>query len=173
MQSSASLAEFLDILTASSSVAEITLVCHSMGCLVTLDALHIKAAQGGLPPKLTNVAFVAPDIGADVFLSQLSEVGPRRPRIGLFLSQDDVALKISKSILGGTTRIGDINPDEEPFKTELARQKVIVFDLTHLASDNAHSRAFDKVGTVMGMLERRLAQGQQLGDDTSRTASTR
>jgi esterase/lipase superfamily enzyme len=173
MQSSAPLAELLDILTASSSVGEITLVCHSMGCLVTLDALHIKAAQGGLPPKLTNVAFVAPDIGADVFLSQLSEVGPRRPRIGLFLSQDDVALKISKSILGGTTRIGDINPDEEPFKTELARQKVIVFDLTHLASDNAHSRAFDKVGTVMGMLERRLAQGQQLGDDTSRTASTR
>lgn len=144
-----------------------------MGCLVTLDALHMKAMHGGLMPKLTNVAFVAPDVGADVFLSQVSEMGPRRPRIGLFLSQDDVALKVSKSISGRTTRIGDINPEEEPFKTELARQKIIVFDLTHLAGDDSHSRAFDKVSTVMGMLERRLAQGQQLGEDTSRTALAR
>jgi esterase/lipase superfamily enzyme len=173
MQSSAPLAQLLDILNANSSVKEITLVCHSMGCLVTLDALHRKAMHGGLTPKLTNVAFVAPDVGADIFLSQVSEMGHRRPRIGLFLSQDDVALKVSKSISGGTARVGDINPEEEPLKIELARQKIIVFDLTHLAGDDSHSRAFDKVSTVMGMLERRLAQGQQLGEDTSRTASSR
>jgi esterase/lipase superfamily enzyme len=91
----------------------------------------------------------------------------------LFPSQDDFAVKVSRSISGGTTRVGDINPEEEPFKSALAGQKLIVFDLTHLAGDNSHSGAFDKVSTVMGMLERRLAQGQQLGEDTSRMASTR
>jgi esterase/lipase superfamily enzyme len=111
-------------------------------------------------------------VAADVFLSQWAN-GPQRHRIGLFLSQDDFAVKVSRSISGGTTRVGDINPEEEPFKSALAGQKLIVFDLTHLAGDNSHSGAFDKVSTVMGMLERRLAQAQQLGEDTSRMASTR
>ena len=71
------------------------------------------------------------------------------------------------------TRVGDINPDEEPYRSEIAQQKILVFDLTHLGGDDSHSRAFDEVSTVMGMLERRLAKGQQLGEDTSRTASAR
>jgi esterase/lipase superfamily enzyme len=173
MQSSAPLAHFLDTVNSNPSIKEITLVCHSMGCLVALDALHMKASHGGILPKLKNVAFVAPDVEFDLFISQVREMGARRPRIGLFLSQDDVALKISKSIRGGAARAGDINPEEEPYKSEIAQQKILVFDLTHLGGDDSHSRAFDEVNTVMGMLERRLAQGQQLGEDTSRTASAR
>jgi esterase/lipase superfamily enzyme len=173
LQSGAPLANFLDAVNASPSIKEITLVCHSMGCLVTLDALRVKASQGGMPSKLKNLALVAPDVAFEQFISQVREMGPRRPRIGLFLSQDDVALKISKSLSGGASRAGDINPEEEPYKNALAQQKILVFDLTHLGGDDTHSRAFDQVGTVMGMLERRLARGQQLGEDTSRTASAR
>jgi esterase/lipase superfamily enzyme len=173
MQSGAPLAQLLDIVSSNPGIKEITLVCHSMGCLVALDALRIKASAGGTMSKLKNVALVAPDVEFDLFLGQVREMGARRPRIGLFLSQDDVALKISKSIRGGTTRAGDINPEEEPYKSEIAQQKILVFDLTHLGGDDSHSRAFDEVGSVMGMLERRLAKGQQLGEDTSRTASAR
>jgi esterase/lipase superfamily enzyme len=173
MQSGAALAQLLETVASNSSIRDITLVCHSMGCVVALDALHAKASRGGLTPKLKNVAVVAPDVEFDLFLSQVRELGPRRPRIALFLSQDDVALKVSKSIRGGTTRAGDINPEEEPYKSELAQQKILVFDLTHLKGDNSHSRAFDEVSTVMGMLERRLAEGQQLGEDASRIASAR
>jgi esterase/lipase superfamily enzyme len=36
------------------------------------------------------------------------------------MSQDDHALKLSKSIWGGATRLGDINPEEEPYKSDLA-----------------------------------------------------
>jgi esterase/lipase superfamily enzyme len=172
-QSGAPLALLLDTVASNPSIKEITLVCHSMGCLVALDALRAKAARGALTPKLKNVAVVAPDVEFDLFISQVGEMGPRRPRIGLFLSQDDVALKVSKSIRGGAPRAGDINPEEEPYKSELAQQKILVFDLTHLKGDDSHSRAFDEVSSVMGMLERRLAQGQQLGEDVSRTASAR
>ena len=95
-------------------------------------------------------------------------MGSARPRFALFLSQDDRALKISKSIWGGATRLGDINPDEEPYKSDLDREKVLTFDVTHLEG-NSHSRAFDDVTSVMGMIERPLAAGQQLAEDAPRT----
>ncbi len=170
-QSGTALAELLDTVNANPAIKEITFVCHSMGCLVTLDALRNRASRGGSVSKLKNVALVAPDIGFDEFISQVGAVGPRRPRIGLFLSQDDVALKVSKSLAGGTVRLGDINPQDEPYKSTLAQQKIQVFDLTHLGGDDSHSRAFDEVGSVMVMIKQRLAQGQQLGEDASRTAS--
>jgi len=40
----------------------------------------------------------------------------------------------------------------------------MVFDLTHLQGGDAHSRAFDDVTSVMGMIRQRLASGQQLTD---------
>jgi esterase/lipase superfamily enzyme len=170
-QSGAALAELLDTVNANPAIKEITFICHSMGCLVTLDALRSRASPGRSVSKLKNVALVAPDIGFDEFIGEVGALGPRRPRIGLFLSQDDVALKISKSLAGGTTRLGDVNPREEPYRTALAQQKILVFDLTHLGGDDSHSRAFGEVGPVMAMIEQRLAKGQQLGEDASRTVS--
>ncbi|MCP3443571.1 alpha/beta hydrolase [Bradyrhizobium sp. CCGUVB14] len=170
-QSGAALAALVDSVNANPAIKEITFVCHSMGCLVTLDALRNRAQHGGPPSKLKNVALVAPDIGFDEFISQISAAGPRRPRIGLFLSQDDVALKISRSLAGGTARLGEFNPQDEPYRSALAQQKIAVFDLTHLGGDDAHSRAFEDVTSVMGMIRQRLAQGQQLGEDASRMAS--
>ena len=66
-----------------------------------------------------------------------------------------------KVALGREIRFGDVNPELEPYKTNFEREKILVFDLTHLQS-GAHSRAFDEVSSVMGMIERRLAEGQQL-----------
>jgi esterase/lipase superfamily enzyme len=174
MKSGAPLEQLLAMVNSNPSIKEITLVCHSMGCLVALDALHMRASRGGrTASKVKNLALVAPDVEFELFRSQVKEMGARRPRIGVFLSQDDVALKVSKSIWGGSTRLGDINPEEEPFKSEIVQEKILVFDLTRLAGEDPHSRAFDEVSSVMGMLERRLAQGQQLGDDTSKAAPAR
>jgi hypothetical protein len=69
------------------------------------------------------------------------------------LSQDDHALKIFKSIFGGATRLGHINPEMEPYKSDLAR------------------RAFDDVRSVVGMIERTLlATGHQVEEDSKRVA---
>ena len=48
--------------------------------------------------------------------------------------------------------------------------RIMVFDVTHLEGD-PHSRAFDDVDSVMGMIERRLATGQQLDEDRARVAA--
>jgi esterase/lipase superfamily enzyme len=105
-----------------------------------------------------------------VFCEQMQQIGSNRPRFALFLSQDDHALKISKSISGGAARLGDINPEEEPYKSNLAHEKILVFDITHLKGD-PHSRAFDDVRSVMGMIERRLAAGQELEEDPKRAVA--
>jgi esterase/lipase superfamily enzyme len=95
----------------------------------------------------------------------MAQLGHRRPRIALFVSQDDQALKLSRTIAGGVQRLGDINPDEEPYRSEFARQGILAFDLTHLQGD-AHSRAFEDITSVMGMIERRLAAGQQMASSS-------
>src|SRR5215472_9010025 len=156
------LEKLLDTLSLNPNVAGITVLAHSMGCAVTLEALRSKAMQSGrVGDKIKNVLLVAPDVSVDDFRTEIAQLGHKRPRIALFVSQDDQALKLSRTLAGGVQRMGDINANEEPYKTELARHGVLVFDLTHLQC-GAHSRAFEDITSVMGMIKQRLAAGQQL-----------
>jgi len=158
------LEQLLDLLALNPNVKEITVLAHSMGNWVTLEALRARATRSGkIGDKIKNVLLVAPDVDVDVFRTEIQQMGNPRPRFALFLSQDDQALKVSQTIWGGVPRVGDVNPDEEPYRSEFERQGIIVFDLTHLKG-NAHSRAFDDITSVMGMIKERLAAGQQLAD---------
>ena len=109
-----------------------------------------------------NVMLVAPDVDVDVFRTQIARMGPNRPRIALFVSQDDSALALSQTIWGGTPRLGEVNPAVEPYRTEFERDQILVFDLTKLKTtgDNAHSRAFDDITTVVSMIHERLGEEQ-------------
>lgn len=168
-QSRDELEQLIDTVALSPRLSEVTIVCHSMGCTLMLDALRAKSMRDGkIGAKIRNVLLVAPDVDVDHFRDQMYQMGNSRPRFVLFLSQDDHALKISKSLWGGATRLGDVDPRLEPYKADFQREKIIVLDLTHLGGD-PHSRAFDEVHSVMRMIERRLAQGQQLDEDASRT----
>jgi esterase/lipase superfamily enzyme len=168
-QSRDELDQLIDAVALSPRVNEVTIVCHSMGCALALEVLRAKSMrQGKIGAKVRNVLLVAPDVDVGYFQEQMDQMGNDRPRFVLFLSQDDHALKLSKSLWGGATRLGDVDPRLEPYKTDFQREKIVVFDLTHLGGD-PHSRAFDSIQSVTGMIERRLAQGQQLDEDPSRT----
>ena len=108
---------------------------------------------------------VAPDLDADVFLTRMQEIGKPRPRFVLFVAQDDIALKLSGSLRGGTTRLGQVNPDQEPYRTSFRRERIEVFDLTGMRG-LAHSRAFREIDSVVAMLEDRFAQGQSMAENT-------
>jgi esterase/lipase superfamily enzyme len=164
------LEKLLDTLSLNPNVGEITVLAHSMGCAVTLEALRSKAMRSGtLDSKIKNVLLVAPDVAVNDFQTEIAQLGHRRPRVALFVSQDDQALKLSRTLAGGVQRMGDINPNEEPYKSELARQGILVFDLTHLEGA-AHSRAFEDITSVMGMIKQRLAAGQQLSSSGTLSA---
>jgi len=160
--SQGALDQLLDSLSLNPNVTEITVLAHSMGCALTLEALRSKATRSGrIGNKIKNVLLVAPDVSVDDFRTDIAQLGNRRPRIALFVSQDDGALKLSRTIAGGIQRLGDVNPQQEPYKTEFAREGIMVFDLSHLDGE-AHSRAFEDITSVMGMIKQRLAAGQQL-----------
>ena len=168
-QSRGALKQLLEMIALNGNVKEVTVLCHSMGCWPTLDALRPK-------DKVKNMLLVAPDVDIDVFHKEIHQIGHPRPRIALFVSQDDHALMLSKSIWGGKARLGDVNLHYEPYRKAFEREGILVFDLTHLEG-NAHSRAFENVTSVMGMIEQRLAEGQQMTesvqtpDGTSRSIS--
>jgi len=160
--SSEAIEQLLDTIGKNVNVQEVTILCHSMGCFPTMEALHAKALRAGrIGNKVKNVMLVAPDVDIDLFRKQMREMGSARPRFALFVSQDDLALKLSGSIWGGTTRLGQVNPDQEPYKTDFRREGILVFDLTGKRG-RAHSRAFREVTSVMGMIEQRFAEGQQM-----------
>jgi esterase/lipase superfamily enzyme len=134
-----------------------------MGNWITLEALrgmsirNTRAPDRGGFAKMNNVLLVAPDVDVDVFRSQITRMGTYRPHVALFVSRDDTALDLSKVVWGGVSRLGDVDPNEEPYRTEFEREKIEVFDLTKLKvlGDNAHSRAFDDITAVMAVIEQR------------------
>ena len=93
-QSRQALEQVLDTVALSRNIKEITVVCHSMGCQLTMEALRSRSISGGkIGAKVGNVVLVAPDVDFNVFREQIRQVGSNRPRFALFLSQDDHALK--------------------------------------------------------------------------------
>ncbi|MGB8321986.1 MAG: alpha/beta hydrolase, partial [Candidatus Acidiferrum sp.] len=66
-------------------------------------------------------------------------------------------------------RLGDVNPEQDPWRSELAQDQIEVFDLTDLRrpGDNAHSRAFSDVTSVVDMIKQRLSDGQEMTDAKS------
>jgi esterase/lipase superfamily enzyme len=156
------LEQLFDMLTLNPNVKEVTVLAHSMGNVVALEALRARAIRNGkIGDKIKNVLLVAPDVDVDVFRTEIRRMGTNRPQFAIFLSQDDQALKLSSSIWGGVPRIGDIDPTQEPYSSEFAQDNILVFDLSRLGGE-AHSRAFTSVTTVVGMLQQRLAEGQQM-----------
>jgi esterase/lipase superfamily enzyme len=99
---------------------------------------------------------VAPDVDVDVFRTQIQRMGTSRPRFALFVSQDDRALSLSQFIWGGMQRLGDINPEQEPYRDILAQEQITVFDLTKMEGNNGHNRAFDDITQVVVMVRERL-----------------
>lgn len=161
------LEELLDALNRNPNVTEIDLLAHSMGNWVALEALRSRYIRPvRIADKVKNVMLVAPDVDVDVFRTQIRRMGAQRPRFFLFVSQDDNALALSKTIWGGEQRLGDVDPSQDPYRAEFAQDRIEVFDLTALkrAGDNAHDRAFEDVTSVVGMIKQRLRTGQQVVD---------
>ena len=150
------LEQLLDMLARQPGVSEIVVVAHSMGNWVTLEALRTRSIRASrTPDKIKRVFLVAPDVDVDVFRSQIVRMGAARPQFVLLVSQDDQALRLSQAIWGGAPRLGDVNPTEEPYRSEFEREKIQVLDLTKLKSpgDDAHDRAFEEITEAMAMIK--------------------
>lgn len=146
-------------------VGEVSVLAHSMGNWVTLEALRQMAIRDGkVADKIRTVLLAAPDVDVDLAREQIATMGPQRPNFILFVSEDDRALAISRKVWGGA-RLGAINPDIEPYKSELEREKIDVVNLTYVRSpDQFHHGKFAENPMAVQLIGRSLASGQTLTD---------
>lgn len=122
------LEKLLRRLAASPNVGEITVLAHSMGAWLATESLRQLAIRDGrAPEKIRSVILAAPDLDVDVFRAQLGSLGEHRPHFVVFLSREDRALRLSRSIAGNVARLGGADPDAKPW---LEAEGVEIVDLT-------------------------------------------
>jgi esterase/lipase superfamily enzyme len=155
----------LKTLASDPAVGEISILAHSMGNLVTLEALRQMAIRDGrIAPKIRNVLLAAPDVDVDLFREAILDMGKSRPGFTLFLSQDDRALAISRRIWGDV-RLGAIDPEQEPYRSNLESAGITVLNLSGLRTgDPLNHSKFAQSPEVVRIIGRELAEGQTLTD---------
>ncbi|WEK49595.1 MAG: alpha/beta hydrolase [Candidatus Kaistia colombiensis] len=148
------------------NVDEVSILAHSMGNWVTLEALRQMAIRDKrVAPKIKNVMLAAPDVDVDVFRRQMADIGTDGPAVTLFVSQDDRALQVSRRVWGNVQRLGQIDVSQEPFASEMQREKITVIDLTKLRTDDRLNHAkFAASPEVVQLIGARLAEGQTMTD---------
>ncbi len=160
------LEEMLARLAKDSSVSDITVMAHSMGTWLAVEALRQMAIRNGhVLPKINNVILAAPDLDVDVFGRQYASLGKDKPKFTLFVSQDDRALSLSRRISGNVDRLGQIDPAAEPYRSELEKAGITVLDLTKLQSgDRLNHGKFAESPEVVKLIGDRLIAGQTVTD---------
>lgn len=147
-------------------VGEVTIMAHSMGTWLAVETLRQMAIRDGrVPKKIQQVILASPDLDVDVFGQQLRALGKDRPQFTLFVSRDDRALTLSRRISGNVDRLGQIDPSQEPYRSMLEKQGIIVLDLTALKSgDSLNHGKFAESPEVVRLIGNRLIAGQTVTD---------
>jgi esterase/lipase superfamily enzyme len=124
MWSRDALEDVLSGLISSPAVSRIHVVAHSVGTMLTLEAIRqIYDRHGGVVvERIGTVVFASPDIDMDVFSSSVQRIGPLASKITVITSTKDRALAVSSLIAGGITRVGAAE------QTELKRLGLQVVD---------------------------------------------
>lgn len=141
-------------------VDEVSVLAHSMGGWIAMEALTRLAMRGDgrLPAKLSHVVLAAPDLDFDVFLSELAEIRRPRPSFTVLASGDDRPLEVSRQIRAGVTRLGAIDPAKEPYAGILAAEGVEIVDTTRLPGVAPFNHfKFSENAELLALVGRRVA----------------
>ena len=167
------------------NVTDVTVLAHSMGTWVTMEALRQMAIRRGhISAKIKNVILASADLDVDVFKSEFLDIPAPRPRFTLLVSGDDRALRLSRQVAGDVDRLGAIDPALEPYRSKLAAVDITAIDLTKVNSrDGVNHDKFAESPEVVRVIGTRLIEGQkidaadpsfseQVGQVVSRTADS-
>ena len=147
------------ILQASMSpdVDDVTILAHSMGTWLAVEALRgVAMRKNGIPAKVRNVVLASPDIDIDVFRRQFVEMGPNKPRFTIFTSTRDKALEFSRLLSGGISRVG--GTDLTPYTAVLEELGVTVIDTSAIGSgDPLGHNGYADSPEIVRLLAQRLS----------------
>jgi esterase/lipase superfamily enzyme len=159
------LEKLLRYLQADPDIKTISVLAHSMGNWVTLEALRQMAIRDGrVAPKVKVVLLADADVDVGIAREQITTLGPDHPHIVLFVSENDRALAAAREIWGAP-RLGAIDPDVEPYKSMIEQEQLSVINMTHMPSHDFFDHGkFAEDPKVVELIGRRLAEGQVLTD---------
>jgi esterase/lipase superfamily enzyme len=108
MWSRDALDQVLEDLLASPTVGRVNIVAHSVGTMLTMEALRQLYAKLGdyAADRVGAIVFASPDIDMDVFTGSVPKIGPLAPKITIITASNDRALAVSRWVNGSTTRVG-------------------------------------------------------------------
>ncbi|AGS20322.1 hydrolase-like protein [Rhizobium etli] len=160
------LEELLTRTATNPAVSDVTVMAHSMGTWLTVEALRQMAIRNGqVASKINNVILASPDLDVDVFGRQFMSLGKDRPHFTIFVSRDDRALALSRRISGNIDRLGQIDPSAEPYRSKLEAAGITVLDLTKLkGGDRLNHGKFAESPEVVKLIGDRLIAGQTITD---------
>lgn len=120
--------------TVAAGATKVTLVAHSMGGFLTMEALRsIAIRDGRVMPQVSGVVLFSPDIDVDIFRMQAKEIGVLPQPFLIFGSDRDRVLRLSALITGQQGRLGSLTD-----VTRLADLEVTYFDVGAFSTGAGH-----------------------------------
>ncbi|MCT8160657.1 alpha/beta hydrolase [Pseudoruegeria sp. SHC-113] len=142
------------------NTANIDVVAHSMGALLTMEAILSQSNVGVFASsgKIANIVLAAPDIDFDLFATQIRKIPTKDRGFYVLVSGDDRALSLSTFIAGGT-RVGRADTEA------LTRLGVNAIDLSQVndGASNHHSK-FAEAPIVVQLLGTRMLAGDTFSE---------
>jgi esterase/lipase superfamily enzyme len=143
------------------AVAGYDVVAHSMGTFLVMEASRQIVMTTGLNPtgKVNNVVLAAPDIDIDLFKKQIELVPEDQRNIIVLVSKDDKALRASRRVAGGVSRVGLTDA------AELSKLGVIAIDLSDVENTDtiSHSK-FKNSPQVVQQIGNSINSGESFND---------
>jgi len=139
-------------IAARSNARSVAVVAHSMGTLLTMEALRQLSLTGKafVLGKIDPLVLAAPDIDERVFESQVAAINPLPEPFIILASQRDKALKLSRDLRGGTPRVGQGNNIDK-----LQQLGITVIDLSAIkdGQDGASHATFANSPTLITLVQ--------------------
>ena len=120
---------------AQTDAERIILIGHSMGTLMTMEALRQIAIAGNrkVLDRIGGVVLLSPDLDVDVFEAAARRIGVLPQPFFVFVSERDSALSLSARLAGRTKRLGNLDDPEK-----LAALDITVVDTTAFSVRDGH-----------------------------------
>lgn len=127
----------------------VTIVAHSLGCMLAMEAL-VRMHLQDRPVNLHTLMLMQPDISPDVFATQVADISPLPVNSLLVVSGSDQALMLSARLAQAADRVGTA-VDDIPTYESMGFQ---VIDLTRVTdADDNHLAALTSPTVLAAMRE--------------------
>lgn len=123
----------------------VLVVAHSMGSLLTMEALSLISKQrpGWVARNISAVVLMSPDIDPDIFQTQARGLGSFPQEFIVFSSQKDRALALSARLTGQNERLGNVQDIEG-----ISEFPITFIDTTSLSKGSGHTTALDSPALI-------------------------